>query len=35
MKTNDLEDRLISFSVQITEITNSLEQTKAGNHLSG
>jgi len=35
MKTNDLEERLISFSVQNINITNSLEQTKAGNHLSG
>ncbi len=35
MKKNDLEERLINFSVQIIEITNSLSQTKAGIHLSG
>jgi len=35
MKKNDLEERLINFSVQIIEIINSLKQTKAGNHLSG
>lgn len=31
----DLEERLIDFSVLIIEITNSMPNTKAGNHLSG
>lgn len=35
MNKNDLEERLINYSVQIIEITNNLSQTKAGNHLSG
>jgi four helix bundle protein len=35
MNKNDLEERLINYSVQIIEITNNLNQTKAGNHLSG
>ena len=35
MKKNDLEERLINFSVLIIEITDSLLKTKAGYHLSG
>ncbi|MCD4665983.1 MAG: four helix bundle protein [Bacteroidales bacterium] len=31
----DLEDRLIDFSVLIIEISQSLPNTKAGNHISG
>ncbi len=34
-KKFDLEDRLIEFAVLIIEISESLNNTKAGNHLSG
>jgi four helix bundle protein len=34
MKRNELEDRLINFSVLIIEITDSLLKTKAAYHLS-
>jgi four helix bundle protein len=34
-KTYDLEERLISFAVQAIEISESLPNSKAGNHLSG
>ena len=39
MKSNennfDLEDRLISFAVEIIELTEQLSSTKAGNYISG
>jgi len=31
----DLEERLVTFSVLIIELTNEMEKSKAGNHLSG
>jgi len=31
----DLEDRLIDFTVLIISITESLNNTKAGNHIAG
>ncbi len=31
----DLEDRLIAFAVLIIKITESLNNTKAGNHIAG
>ncbi len=34
MNKNDLEERLISYSVQIIEVSDTLNQTKAGNHLT-
>ena len=34
MTKQDLEDRLIAFSTSIIEITESMSQTYAGNHLS-
>ena len=34
-KIFDLEDRLIDFAVLIIEITESLNNTRAGNHISG
>jgi len=34
MKKYDLEERLISFSVLIIDLANSLQNTNAGNHLS-
>ena len=34
MKKYDLEERLIDFSVLIIDLTNSLKNTNAGNHLS-
>ncbi|MCK5816989.1 MAG: four helix bundle protein [Candidatus Marinimicrobia bacterium] len=34
MTKQDLEDRLIAFSSSIIEITESMSQTYAGNHLS-
>ena len=34
MKTFDLEERLIEFSVSIIEVCNDISKTKAGNHLS-
>jgi len=34
MNKNDLEERLISYSVQIIEVLDTLNQTKAGNHLT-
>jgi four helix bundle protein len=34
-KTKDLEERLINFGVLIIEITESLPNTRAGNHLAG
>ncbi len=35
MNKFDLEERLIEFAVLIIEIVNEIENTKAGNHLSG
>ena len=35
MNKFDLEERLIEFSVLITEIVKEMSNTKAGNHLSG
>lgn len=35
MKTFDLEERLIDFSVLIIELINNLPSNKAGNHLGG
>lgn len=35
MTRQELEDRLIDFAVLIIEISESLHNTKAGNHLSG
>jgi four helix bundle protein len=35
MKAHELEARLIDFAVQIIRIAESLQSTKAGNHLSG
>jgi len=35
MRTFDLEDRLIEFSVQIINILDFVKPNKAGNHLSG
>lgn len=31
----DLEDRLIDFAVSIIGLSNSISNTKAGNHLAG
>ena len=35
MKKYDLEDRLILFSVSIINLSDLIDKTKAGNHLSG
>lgn len=35
MKSNELEERLIDFAVQIIELMNEIPKSKAGNHLSG
>ena len=35
MNKFDMEERLINFSVLIIEIINEIENSKAGNHLSG
>lgn len=35
MKKFDLHERLIDFAVLIIEVTNNMDSTKAGNHLSG
>ncbi len=35
MKKSDLEERLVDFSVLIIEISNLINNTRAGNHLSG
>ena len=35
MKRNELEDRLIDFSVSIIELTKALPDTKSDNHLGG
>lgn len=35
MKKQELEERLIDFSVFIIEIVNDLPNTKTGNHLAG
>ena len=35
MKPNDLNERLIDFAVMIIVITDSLPNTRAGNHLAG
>lgn len=35
MKQYDLHERLIDFAVMIIEITDNLNNSKAGNHLSG
>ncbi len=35
MKTQDLEERLVNFSVLIIKVANDIIGTKAGNHLSG
>ncbi len=34
MDSNDLEDRLIQFSVDIIQLTEKLPKTRAGNHLA-
>ena len=34
-KKFDLEDRLIDFAVLIIEISENLNNTRAGNHISG
>jgi four helix bundle protein len=31
----DLEDRLVDFAVQVVELTESLPNTRAGNHIAG
>lgn len=33
--TYDLEDRLLEFAANIIELTNSLPNTRAGNHIAG
>ncbi len=35
MKPGDLEDRLINFAVRVLNVTESLPNTKAGNHIAG
>lgn len=35
MKAGDLEDRLINFAVRVLNVTESLPNTKAGNHIAG
>jgi hypothetical protein len=35
MKQFDLHERLIDFAVSIIQITDNLNNSKAGNHLSG
>jgi len=35
MKRNELEERLIDFSVLIIKLSSSMNKTKAGQHLSG
>ncbi|HET8864175.1 MAG TPA: hypothetical protein VFM80_00670 [Gracilimonas sp.] len=35
MKSNELEERLIDFAVQIIELMNEIPKSKAGSHLSG
>ena len=35
MRTYDLEERLIDYSVQVINILDSITPNKAGNHLSG
>ncbi len=35
MKKYDLHERLIDFAVLIIEVTNNIDTSKAGNHLSG
>ena len=35
MKRNDLEDRLINFSVMVIKLADSLPRSFSGNHLSG
>lgn len=35
MNKNDLEERLINFAVLIVEITETMPDTKAANHLAG
>ncbi len=35
MKKFDLEERLVEFSILIIEIANQIQNSKAGNHLSG
>lgn len=35
MKAGDLENRLIDFAVRVLNVTESLPNTKAGNHIAG
>ena len=35
MKRNELEERLIDFSVLIIKLSNDMKKTKAAQHLSG
>lgn len=35
MNRHELEERLIKFAVMIIKVTDCMENTKAGNHLSG
>ena len=35
MKPGDLEGRLINFAVRVLNVTESLPNTKAGNHIAG
>ncbi|MBS9524871.1 four helix bundle protein [Litoribacter alkaliphilus] len=34
-RTYDLEERLINFAVLVIDLTENIEQSKAGNHLAG
>ncbi len=35
MKKYDLEDRLIDYTIRISNVVNELDNTKLGNHIGG